>query len=172
MGQNSDTRLIDTWAMKKRKVHEEIGPYDREPNGLSQVRLRDIGVEDKDFLAILSTPEVEGEWNTFDDPPEERLSGSHYGAERAIADELFAISDSNRVEADTDIGNTRRRQLQPNPIRLTAASLHRISVRCGQILRSHQTAQLMHADVTLDTVAIVSMARRNSSATAHWRLTP
>jgi RimJ/RimL family protein N-acetyltransferase len=142
--------------MEKRAFHEESGFEDREPNGLPRVRLREIGDKDKDFLSSLSTPEVEGEWNTFDDPPDERLSGSHYGggarivgvldgtpvgivtriqiphgpnrrslawnigitilpshrgqrigasAQRAIADELFTISDANRVMADTDVGN-------------------------------------------------------------------
>jgi len=123
---------------------------------LPAIRLRDIHDDDKEFLSSLSSPEAEGEWNTFDDPPGERLDGAHYGGgarivelldgtrvgivswiqiphgpnrrslawnigvtvslahrghrygaavQRAIADELFATSDANRVVAETDIEN-------------------------------------------------------------------
>lgn len=41
--------------------------------------MREIRKSDQPFLSTLSTPESEGEWNTFDDPPEERLRGSDYG---------------------------------------------------------------------------------------------
>jgi RimJ/RimL family protein N-acetyltransferase len=142
--------------MTKRETHKKSGHHDREPMELPPVQLREIGDDDENFLSTLSSPEVEGEWNTFDDPPEERLNGASYGggarivetldgtpvgivtwiqiphgpnrrslawnigatilpthrghrigaaAQRAIADELFATSDANRVAADTDSEN-------------------------------------------------------------------
>jgi aminoglycoside 6'-N-acetyltransferase len=142
--------------MAQRAAHSDRGDEDRAAPHLPRIRLRDVGDADNDFSLTLSTPEVEGEWNTFDDPPEERLNGANYGggarivedsegvpvgivtwiqipcgpnrrslawnigitilpahrgqrigasAQRAIADELFALSDANRVMADTDIAN-------------------------------------------------------------------
>ncbi len=142
--------------MAQRAVHGEGQDEDREAGDLPPIRLREIGDADQDFLLTLSTPDVEGEWNTFDDPPSDRLNGANYGggarivedtegapvgivtwiqipygpnrrslawnigitilpahrgrrigasAQRAIADELFAGSDANRVMADTDTGN-------------------------------------------------------------------
>jgi RimJ/RimL family protein N-acetyltransferase len=141
--------------MKNREGNHKSGSDD-EPKNLPRVRFREIAGEDKGFLSMLNNPEVEGVWNTFDDPPEERLNGSKYGggarivelpdgtpiglvswiqiphgpnrrslawnvgitilpshrgrhlgaaAQRAIADELFALSVANRVVAETDIGN-------------------------------------------------------------------
>lgn len=135
---------------------ESISSHDAKGMHLPVVRLREILDDDKEFLSGLSTPEAEGEWNTFDDPPDERLDGSHYGggarivelldgtrvglvswiqiphgpnrrslawnigitvplthrghgfgaaAQRAIADELLAISDASRVMAETDVRN-------------------------------------------------------------------
>jgi RimJ/RimL family protein N-acetyltransferase len=123
---------------------------------LPPIQLRDVRDDDDKLIAELSTPEVEGEWNTFDDAPEDRLRGSNYNggrmivetvdgtrvglvtwiqiphgpnrrslawnigitilpqyrghrigsaAQRALADHLLSHSDSNRVMADTDIGN-------------------------------------------------------------------
>jgi RimJ/RimL family protein N-acetyltransferase len=137
-------------------AHPKIGFRENDLSGLPNVRLRDITEGDRAGLAALNSPEVEGEWNTFDDPPEERLNGADYGggarivenevgtfvglvtwiqiphgpnrrslawnigitilpsfrgrhlgaaAQRAIADELLAASEANRVMADTDIGN-------------------------------------------------------------------
>jgi RimJ/RimL family protein N-acetyltransferase len=130
-------------------------PRGEVPTELPVVHLREIGDGDAALLAELSTPETEGEWNTFDDPPEERLSGQKYGggsrivehdgtafgivtwiqiphgpnrkslswcigitilpsfrgrrlgaaAQRALADMLLSTSDTNRVMADTDVGN-------------------------------------------------------------------
>ena len=57
-------------------------------NELPFVRLRDITIADGDLLAELSTPEVEGLWNTFDDPPESMLSGSHYGGGSLVVELL------------------------------------------------------------------------------------
>lgn len=136
--------------------NEGISSHDATVTHLPAVRLRAILDDDKEFLSTLSTPEAEGEWSTFEDPPDERVDGSHYGggarivelldgtqvgivswiqiphgpnrrslawnigvtvslahrghhfgaaAQRAIADELLAMSDANRVMAETDIGN-------------------------------------------------------------------
>jgi aminoglycoside 6'-N-acetyltransferase len=46
---------------------------------LPVVRLRDITTVDRTLLDELSSPEAEGDWNTFDDPPESMLSGANYG---------------------------------------------------------------------------------------------
>jgi RimJ/RimL family protein N-acetyltransferase len=46
---------------------------------LPDVRLREIREDDKTILAELATPESEGEWNTFDDGPEDRLDGQNFG---------------------------------------------------------------------------------------------
>ena len=65
--------------MRDPGAHDSQKPR-REPQaGLPVVRLREIQDDDETMLARLITPEVEGEWNIFDDPPEERLSGSDYG---------------------------------------------------------------------------------------------
>lgn len=60
--------------------HEESGVPGTEVSRavLPVVLLRQIVDDDRDFLARLNSPEVEGEWNTFDDPPEARLDGSLY----------------------------------------------------------------------------------------------
>src|SRR5579863_86701 len=142
--------------MEIRSDSEGNSPQEEERLSLPPIRLREIRDEDSEFLSSLGTAEVEGEWSTFDDPPDERLDGGHYGggarlvelpdgtpvglvswiqiphgpnrrslawnigitvslahrghrygaaAQRAIADELFALSDANRVVAETDIGN-------------------------------------------------------------------
>jgi len=57
-------------------------------NELPFVHLRDITIADGDLLAELSTPEVEGLWNTFDDPPEAMLSGAHYGGGSLMVESL------------------------------------------------------------------------------------
>jgi RimJ/RimL family protein N-acetyltransferase len=51
---------------------------------LPQVRLRSVSERDAAFLKSLQTPEVEGEWDTYDDAPEEKLSGAHYNGGRNI----------------------------------------------------------------------------------------
>jgi RimJ/RimL family protein N-acetyltransferase len=123
---------------------------------LPLVRLRSLSEGDKTFLAELDTPEVQGEWDTYDDGAEEKLNGADYNggqaiielpngtpigsvswiqtphgpnkrslvwvigivllpehrghgfgasAQRVLAEQLFADSDANRVEASTDVGN-------------------------------------------------------------------
>ena len=62
-------------------------------NDLPQVVLREAQVSDSDLLDILSTPAVCGEWDTFDDPPEEMLSGPHYGGGSKIVE----LVDGTRV---------------------------------------------------------------------------
>lgn len=120
------------------------------------VYLRDVRDDDESLLTELASADVEGEWNTFDDPEESMLDGAHYGggrliihlsgdvavgivtwiqipygpnrrslawnigitvlpafrgrhigaaAQQALAAQLFATSDANRIVADTDIGN-------------------------------------------------------------------
>jgi RimJ/RimL family protein N-acetyltransferase len=123
---------------------------------LPTLRLRSVVENDTALLLALAAPEVAGEWDSFDDPPEAMISGAHYGggtnivelpgetavgavswiqvpygpnrrslawsigitilpsfrshhygaaAQRLLAQELFARSDANRVQADTDVGN-------------------------------------------------------------------
>ncbi len=123
---------------------------------LPRVVLRDPRDTDAELLRELSSPEVLGEWDSFDDDPDEMLSGALYGggtkiveiddatsvgsvswiqvpygpnlrslawsigitilpqfrgrhlgaaAQRHLALELLQMSDSNRVQADTDVGN-------------------------------------------------------------------
>ncbi|HEY5304648.1 MAG TPA: GNAT family protein [Acidimicrobiales bacterium] len=123
---------------------------------LPRVELREPRDEDADLLRELSSPEVLGEWDSFDDAPEQMLSGALYrggtkvverddatpvgsvswiqipygpnrlslawsigvtilpqfrgrhlgaAAQRYLALDLFARSDANRVQADTDVGN-------------------------------------------------------------------
>lgn len=61
--------------------------------GLPAVRLRQISDDDASFIEELGTPEAEGEWNTYDDPPEERLNGSHYGGGMRVVE----LDDGTRV---------------------------------------------------------------------------
>ncbi len=48
-------------------------------NDLPIVVLREIRETDADLLDVLGSPEVSGEWDRFDDPPEAMLSGAYYG---------------------------------------------------------------------------------------------
>lgn len=45
---------------------------------LPQVRLRSVSASDEAFVASLHTPDVEGEWDTYDGAPDERLNGAYY----------------------------------------------------------------------------------------------
>jgi RimJ/RimL family protein N-acetyltransferase len=78
---------------------------------LPAVGLREIGDEDEGLLAELATPDVEGEWNTFDDPPEERLSGAHYGGGARIVE----------VEDGTPVGLVTWIQIPHGPNRRSLA---------------------------------------------------
>lgn len=51
---------------------------------LPQLRLRAVGASDGAFIEKMRTPEVEGEWDTYDDAPNEKLSGAHYNGGREI----------------------------------------------------------------------------------------
>jgi RimJ/RimL family protein N-acetyltransferase len=51
---------------------------------LPQLRLRAVGASDGAFIEKMRTPEVEGEWDTYDDAPNEKLSGAHYNGDREI----------------------------------------------------------------------------------------
>lgn len=62
-------------------------------NDLPNVALREIRETDSDFLGTLSTPEVCGEWDSFDDPQEAMLSGPHYGGGSKIVE----LADGTRV---------------------------------------------------------------------------
>lgn len=53
---------------------------------LPVIRLREIRSSDRSLIAELGTAEVEGEWNTFDDPPESMLSGANYGGGSLIVE--------------------------------------------------------------------------------------
>ncbi len=48
------------------------------------VYLRDVRDDDESLLTELASADVEGEWNTFDDPEESMLDGAHYGGGRLI----------------------------------------------------------------------------------------
>ncbi|MHB1209094.1 MAG: GNAT family N-acetyltransferase [Acidimicrobiales bacterium] len=54
--------------------------------GLPIVVLREIGEADAPLLDVLCSPEVSGEWDSFDDPPEAMLSGAHYGGGSKIVE--------------------------------------------------------------------------------------
>jgi hypothetical protein len=73
------------------------------------LRLREFGPADGPLRGQLSRPEVAGEWDSFDDPPEEMLTAPAYGGRalvgQLLAGQLLAGPGANRVEADTDIGN-------------------------------------------------------------------
>ena len=126
------------------------------PTDLPTVGLRHCNDSDHDFLTLLATQEVSGEWDSFDDPADQFLSPSRYGggrrivelagdgridvvswiqvpygpnirslawnigitllpeyrgrrlgaaAQRHLALHLFATSEANRVQADTDVAN-------------------------------------------------------------------
>jgi RimJ/RimL family protein N-acetyltransferase len=128
----------------------------KESTDLPHVGLRPVVDGDESFLERLNTPEVQGEWDTYDDSADERLNGASYNggqkiielpngtpigsvswiqtphgpnkrslvwvigivllpehrghgfgasAQRLLADQLFADSDANRVEASTDVQN-------------------------------------------------------------------
>jgi RimJ/RimL family protein N-acetyltransferase len=125
------------------------------------VRLRPPEGADDEFLAELFASVDDDEWDGYDDPPEDRLSGAAYGgasaiverqdgatvgsltwiqiphgpnrqslawcigitihplhrgqhyaaaAQRTLADNLFARSSANRVEAETDVDNIAERR--------------------------------------------------------------
>lgn len=52
--------------------------------GLPPVQLRPARERDGAFLEKLHTPEVEGEWDTYDDAPDEKLSGAYYNGGRNV----------------------------------------------------------------------------------------
>jgi RimJ/RimL family protein N-acetyltransferase len=123
---------------------------------LPRVILRDVRESDHGFLSELASPEVGGEWDTFDDSSDQFLNGEDFGgskqiaeledgtrvgsvswiqvpfgpnvrslawsigitihpdfrrrylgssAQRTLAKQLFAGSEANRVQADTDPNN-------------------------------------------------------------------
>ena len=53
---------------------------------LPQVRLRSVSKRDQAFMLKLQTPEVEGEWDTYDDAPDEKLNGAYYNGGREIVE--------------------------------------------------------------------------------------
>ena len=53
--------------------------------GLPPVRLREVREVDGAFLSELDGPEVKGEWDTYDDAPEEMLNGKNFnGGSRIV----------------------------------------------------------------------------------------
>ena len=60
---------------------------------LPEVILRDPGVEDHTFLGSLSSPEVAGEFDSFDDPREELLLASDFGG----GSQVVTLGDGTRV---------------------------------------------------------------------------
>ena len=50
-----------------------------QPEELPMVHFRQVRDGDETLLGELGSPEVEGEWNTFDDPKESMLNGANYG---------------------------------------------------------------------------------------------
>jgi RimJ/RimL family protein N-acetyltransferase len=55
-----------------------------EKAALPEVRLRSISESDGALMDSLHTPDVEGEWDSFDDPSDEKLNGAHYNGGRKI----------------------------------------------------------------------------------------
>lgn len=55
---------------------------------LPEVRLRDLTEGDAAFLAELEASQLDDEYDGYDDPPEERLSGSGLGGGSAIVERL------------------------------------------------------------------------------------
>jgi RimJ/RimL family protein N-acetyltransferase len=51
---------------------------------LPNVRLRSVTKSDDTFMETLQTPEVEGQWDTYDDAPDEKLNGANYNGGRNI----------------------------------------------------------------------------------------
>jgi hypothetical protein len=49
------------------------------PRRLPDLRLREFGPGDEALRGQLSLPETAGEWDSFDDPPAQMLSGPTYG---------------------------------------------------------------------------------------------
>ena len=53
---------------------------------LPDVILRDIHDADLAFLHELNTPEVGGEWDSFDDPPDQLLRGEDFGGGKQVVE--------------------------------------------------------------------------------------
>jgi RimJ/RimL family protein N-acetyltransferase len=79
VGAGDGTRGRPTDGLKSAREVRQTHVVRPSGDELPSVRLREITKADDALLAALSTPESEGEWNTFDDPPEERIEGRHYG---------------------------------------------------------------------------------------------
>ena len=60
---------------------------------LPRVILRDPTDGDQEFLDHLGTPEVGGDWDSFDDPPQELLRASDFGG----ATQIVTLDDETRV---------------------------------------------------------------------------
>lgn len=60
---------------------------------LPRVVLRDPSPLDRDFLDLLGSHEVAGEWDSFDDPPEEMLRATDFGGGKQIV----TLEDHTRV---------------------------------------------------------------------------
>jgi RimJ/RimL family protein N-acetyltransferase len=71
--------------MKNERIRDEMSASPPSSN-LPIVVMREIGEADVDFLDVLCSPEVTGEWDSFDDPPEAMLSGAHYGGGSKIVE--------------------------------------------------------------------------------------
>ena len=97
--------------MGDRTTREAEGPANEAQPQLPPVRLREVRDDDETFLELLSTPEVEGEWNTFDDPPEEQLNGANYGGGMRIVE----------IEGGTPVGCVTWVQIPHGPNRRSLA---------------------------------------------------
>jgi RimJ/RimL family protein N-acetyltransferase len=75
------------------------------------VHFREVRDGDESLLAELESPEVEGEWNTFDDPEESMLNGAHCGGGRLIV----------QLEDDSAIGLVTWIQIPYGPNRRSLA---------------------------------------------------
>jgi RimJ/RimL family protein N-acetyltransferase len=51
---------------------------------LPQVQLRCVSTRDEAIILMLQSPEVEGKWDTYDDAPDEKLSGAYYNGGRDV----------------------------------------------------------------------------------------
>ena len=70
-----------------------VMPHTATSPTLPSVGFRAILPSDMATIDVLISPEVEGEWNSFDDPRDEMLNGANYGG----GSELVTLEGNNVV---------------------------------------------------------------------------
>jgi RimJ/RimL family protein N-acetyltransferase len=158
----------------------DVSEHQQHEVRLPPVRLREIRDEDDEFLSSLNTPDVEGPWNSFDDPPEERLNGAHYeGGARIV--ELFDGTPVGLVSWIRIPHGPNRRSLAWN-IGITIFPTHRgrrlgaAAQRCvADDLLAHSDANLVTAETDIENVAEqrslerAGFTREGVARAAQWR---